>query len=350
MVRYEQFGAHDDGGRIRFGLYVPGPDEYRADLGGPAHIAAIEAYGTFQEPLTGQAWDLTRTVRLEPAPFEGGTLFRAVTDPVPLRLYEYKYRVSFDASDGHPVDQRIVNDPCARYGVGELENSGVVVGGSRPEDNVVSSLPRRLPPSDLVIYELFLEDFTRDYRGDRAPLDAVVDKLDRIRDLGFTAVEFMPWTAWVGGGFNWGYLPYLYYSVEHRYAADPSDPLEQLSVLKKMISACRERGLHVIMDAVFNHVEIGDHDNRGLAYHWLWRDPADCPFTGEYGPGGYGTELDFHNRCTEDFIVGTCRYWIDTFGIDGLRLDFTKGYYGGSAEHGLPKVSRAGSDGGSQST
>jgi pullulanase len=224
------------------------------------------------------------------------------------------------------------------------------VGGSRPEDNVVSSLPRRLPPSDLVIYELFLEDFTRDYRGDRAPLDAVVDKLDRIRDLGFTAVEFMPWTAWVGGGFNWGYLPYLYYSVEHRYAADPSDPLEQLSVLKKMISACRERGLHVIMDAVFNHVEIGDHDNRGLAYHWLWRDPADCPFTGEYGPGGYGTELDFHNRCTEDFIVGTCRYWIDTFGIDGLRLDFTKGYYGGSAEHGLPKVSRAGSDGGSQST
>jgi hypothetical protein len=123
MVRYEQFGAHDDGGRIRFDLYVPGPDEYRADLGGPAHIAAIEAYGTFQEPLTGQAWDLTRTVRLEPAPFEGGTLFRAVTDPVPPRFYEYKYRVSFDASDGHPVDQRIVNDPCARYGVGELENS-----------------------------------------------------------------------------------------------------------------------------------------------------------------------------------------------------------------------------------
>ena len=49
-------------------------------------------------------------------------------------------------------------------------------------------------------------------------------------------------------------------------------------------------------------------------------------------------QMDFHNACTEEFIVGSCRYWIDTFGIDGLRLDFTKGYYGGSAEHGLPKV------------
>jgi hypothetical protein len=81
MVRYEQFGAHDDGGRIQFDLYVPGPDEYRADLGGPAQIAAIEAYGTFQEPLTGQAWDLTRTVRLEPAPFEGGPC----SGPSPIR-------------------------------------------------------------------------------------------------------------------------------------------------------------------------------------------------------------------------------------------------------------------------
>jgi len=41
MVRYEQFGAHDDGGRIRFDLYVPGPDEYRADLGSPQGLGKV---------------------------------------------------------------------------------------------------------------------------------------------------------------------------------------------------------------------------------------------------------------------------------------------------------------------
>jgi hypothetical protein len=337
MVRYEEFGAHDVGGRIRFRVFVPGAGD-RSDGGGDAHIAAIEAYGTFQAALTGQAWDLTRAVRLTPAPYAGGTLYEATTDPVPDTFHEYKYRVSFDDQDGTAVAPRIITDPCARYGVGEHENSGVVVGGSHPEDNVVTALPTRLPPQDLVVYELFLDDFTQGYRGDRSPVRAAVDRLDQVAARGFNAVEFMPWTAWVGGTFNWGYLPYLYYSVEHAYVADPDDLREQLSALKHLISACHERGLHVLMDAVFNHVEIDEGSYRGFAYHWLWRDPADSPFTGQYGDGGYGTELDFHNRCTEEFIVGTCRYWIDTFGIDGLRLDYTKGYYTGSAEHGLPKV------------
>jgi pullulanase len=338
MIRYETFGAHDMGGRIRFSVFIPGAEHYQPEYGGEAHIASIEAYGTFQEPLTGQPWDLRNAVPLIPEPFEGGTLYSATTEPVTAGFYEYKYRVSFDDADGTAIPPRILTDPCARYGVGENENSGVVVGGSRPADNPVAPLQDRLPPTDLVIYELFLDDFTREYRGDRPPVQAVLDKLDRIASLGFNAVEFMPWTAWVGGGFNWGYMPYQYYSVEHAYVADPNAPLEQLSALKGLISACHRRGLHVLMDAVFNHVEIDEVNHRGFAYHWLWRDPEDSPFTGVYGEGGFGTQLNFHNRCTEEFIVGTCRYWIDTFGIDGLRLDYTKGYYQGSAEHGLPKV------------
>jgi hypothetical protein len=335
MVHYEDFGAHDVGGRIKFSLFIPDAGQYILGHGGEAHIASVEAYGSFQEPLTGQPWGLANALRMEPEASEGGIVYTATTAGLPDDFYEYKYRLSFD---GATVEPRILTDPCARYGVGENENSGVVVGGSRPADNIVSMLAKRLPPSDLVIYELFLEDFTREYRGDRPPVRAVIEKLDRIADLGFTAVEFMPWTAWVGGGFNWGYLPYQYYAAEHAYVADPDDPLEQLSVLKRLVSACHERGLHVLMDVVFNHAEVDEAQQRGFAYHWLWRDPADSPFTGQYEGGGFGTELDYHNQCTEDFVVGTCRYWIDTFGIDGLRLDYTKGYYSGSAEHGLPKV------------
>ena len=95
------------------------------------------------------------------------------------------------------------------------------------------------------------------------------------------------------------------------------------------------------MDADFNHVEIDESWHRGFGYHWLWKYPESTPFTGEYAESGFGTPIDFHNRCSEQFIVDACQYWIDTFGIDGLRLVLAKGYYDGSVEHGLPKVSRA---------
>jgi glycosidase len=337
MVRYDEFGARDDGGRIRFDVFIPGSRDFEPDRGADPHIASISVHGTFQEQLTGVAWDRANALPLTAVAHDGGTLYTTTTPPLADGFYEYKYVVAFTA-DGNSVDDRVLNDPCARYGVGDRENSGVVVGGSRPADNPITPLPTRLPPTDLVIYELFIEDFAAEYRGGRAPVDADVDKLDRIAALGFNAVEFMPWTSWVGGGFNWGYMPYQYYAVEYAYVHDPADEREQLSRLKALISACHERGLHVIMDAVFNHVDVDEKGHRGFAYRWLWKEPNDCPFTGVYGDGGYGTEMDFHNRCTEEFIVGSCRYWIETFSIDGLRLDYTKGYYGGSAEHGLPKV------------
>ena len=45
------------------------------------------------------------------------------------------------------------------------QNSGFVIGGSRPEDNVVAPLATRKPLRDLVVYELHADDFTDDFRG-----------------------------------------------------------------------------------------------------------------------------------------------------------------------------------------
>ena len=74
------------------------------------------------------------------------------------------------------------------------------------------------------------------FRGDRAPINAVRDKLDHLQRLGVNAVEFMPWTAWPGGAFDWGYMPFLYFAVEDRYVRDPKDPLRRLDRLKELIS------------------------------------------------------------------------------------------------------------------
>jgi pullulanase len=70
------------------------------------------------------------------------------------------------------------------------------VGGSRPDQNTVRPLATgRKPLADLNVYELMIDDFTDEFRGTRAPMAAVTDRLDYLRDLGFNAILFMPWTA-----------------------------------------------------------------------------------------------------------------------------------------------------------
>jgi len=79
-------------------------------------------------------------------------------------------------------------DPCTRYGGGENQNSGFVIGG--PTMNVRPLADPR-PLEELVIYELMIDDFTAGFRADRAPLAAVRDKLDYLQCLGINAVEFL---------------------------------------------------------------------------------------------------------------------------------------------------------------
>lgn len=126
-----------------------------------------------------------------------------------------------------------------------------MVGG-----NLTDAVPiaNRLPLRDLVIYEMMIDDFTAEFRGDRAPVDAVQDKLDYLQTLGVNAIEFMPWTPWPGSGFSWGYDPKDFFAVGHRYVHDPSADLDKLHKLRELINACHARDMHVIMDGVFNHV------------------------------------------------------------------------------------------------
>src|SRR5437867_2566988 len=83
----------------------------------------------------------------------------------------------------------------------------------------------------------------------------------------------------------------------------------------------------VIMDGVFNHVSAGTAPDTGFPYHWLYFDPTDSPYTGGYAQGGYFEDLDYHNGCTEQLIKDVCRFWLDSYALDGIRFDYTIGYY-----------------------
>jgi 1,4-alpha-glucan branching enzyme len=355
MYMSERFGAWQvgddpDGGEAEFRLFIPDrskdPDQYqpsRTIAGQPvpdfgdAKISSVQVAGSFQS-LLGQAnWDFLSAPAMTRTSHPRGAVWTFRTgDRLPADFYEYKFFATFE--DG---TRRKVGDPCTRYGGSENQNSGVVIGGSDPAVRPLAGGRKHL--RELVLYEVMIDDFTDEYRRARAPLDAVRDKLDYLaHTLGINAILFMPWTAWPGGGFNWGYNPYQYFSVEYRYANSIDQPAEKLSWLKRLISACHDRDIHVIMDGVFNHV--GDVDPSGEAaygfpYRWLYQDPLACPYVGTFGGEFAGLkDLDFHNGCTQQFIRDVCLYWIDEFKIDGIRFDNTVNFYIDGDPRGLPQL------------
>lgn len=317
-----QVGTDAQSGPIEFRLFFP--------AGADPEISAISVGGTFQRALGASAWDFDSGPALgrvdgDPA----GTFWSCTTAEVPAGFYEYQYRVEF--TDG---TTRVVADPCARYGAFGAGMSAVVIGGSSPQQNLVEPLrsPRK-PLADLVIYELMVDDFTAEYRGDKAPFAAVVDRLDNLAAIGVSAILFMPWTAWHDTDFDWGYDPSLYFAVEARYADAWGQPQEKLSWLKQLVSACHERDIHVIMDGVYNHA------GTAFPYPQLYRDPHGCPFTAEAFGGQFPglLDLDFHNDITNTFVLDVCTYWIEAVGIDGIRFDNTVNYIDPAEPlHGLP--------------
>jgi 1,4-alpha-glucan branching enzyme len=319
---YEGFGAVVDEPAVEFRLFLPDSDvdPTQYTRGGSPRIRSVRVVGDFQTRLGQTAWDETSGLVLDRQPHPNGWLYSRRIDALPDGYYEYKYFVEFENRT-----TRWCGDPCSKYGGSDHENSGFVLGGN---DTVVHPIARRLPLSDLVLYELMLDDFTAEFRGTRAPLDAVWDRLDHLQALGVNAIAFMPWTAWPGGAFSWGYDPFAFFSVEHRYYTDPANDLDKLFRLKALVNELHRRNIHVLMDGVFNHVSAGRDPNRGFPYFWLYENPAESPFVGAFEGGGFFEDLDYDNACTAAFITDACKYWLDDYAIDGIRFDYAKGFLG----------------------
>lgn len=324
-----QVGDDTDKGKVEFKVFFPKPDR-----GHDPQIVSIRVTGDFQSQISSYAdWDFDNGFMLQPSGVPEGTIWRYCTEKdLTSGYYQYKYLVTF--KDG---TKRKVSDPCSRYGGIDNQNAAFVIGGSRAADNVIEPLKNgRKHMRNLIVYELMIDDFTNGYIEADAPLAAVIKKLDYIKDLGFNAILFMPWTAWKNRDFDWGYEPFQYFAVEYRYANAWGKPAEKISWLKKLIHECHMRDIHVIMDGVFNHVSMD------FPYKAMYLNPDNCPYTGAFGGTFDGLQdLDFNNQCTNEFILDVCLYWIDTFKIDGIRFDNTVNYVDYSIpgdRRGLPEL------------
>ena len=97
-----------------------------------------------------------------------------------------------------------------------------------------------IPLKDFIIYEFHPGTFT-----DEGTFESAIPALPYLRDLGITAIEIMP-VAEVPGNRNWGYDGASLYAPQSTYGGPDG--------LKKLVDACHQHGLAVVLDVVYNHL------------------------------------------------------------------------------------------------
>ncbi|MEZ5154206.1 malto-oligosyltrehalose trehalohydrolase [Rhodococcus zopfii] len=173
---------------------------------------------------------------------------------------------------------------------------------------------RQLPGS--VVYELHIGTFTA-----AGTLDAAIEHLDELVDLGVGFVELMPVNAF-NGTHGWGYDGVLWYAVHEPYGGPDA--------LQRFVDAAHARGLGVVLDVVYNH--LGPSGN----------------YLGRFGPyltGGAGTwgetvNLDGPGSAeVRRYIIDNALRWFRDFHIDALRLDAVHALVDHTATHVLEDLS-----------
>ncbi len=175
-----------------------------------------------------------------------------------------------------------------------------------------------LPPnSQLVIYELHVGDF---YNGGDNPSHArkgcfldVIQKLDYLVDLGINAIELMPVNEFPEQD-HWGYSQRSLYAVENTYGS-PDD-------LCRLIDECHARGIRIILDAVYNHMEMEAPLTQIDYTYWFYRenpDDKDLQFGPKFNYQFFDDKLKIWPA--RDHAMGAMKFWINTFHLDGIRFD-----------------------------
>lgn len=216
--------------------------------------------------------------------------------------------------------------------------------------------------TDSVFYEIFPDRFAQSDRLSKTGLNleswdspptlhgfkggdlyGVIEHLDYLRDLGVNALYLTPIFA---SASNHRYHTYDYFNVDPLLGGNQS--------LRELLDASHNRGMHVVLDGVFNHASRGFWQ-----FHHTLENAASSPYVdwfhfeserlmrrrhwgaypspdeeqairneGSFNAIGYQAWWDMpalpkfntNSPAVREFLFGVAQHWIE-FGIDGWRLD-----------------------------
>ncbi len=192
----------------------------------------------------------------------------------------------------------------------------------RPDTaSIVAALPPiiSLPPdraaantrsAPMSIYELHAGSWRKHADGRFYNWGELTETLPKYAaELGFTHIELQPVSEHPFDG-SWGYQTLGMYAPSSRFGAPEG--------LRRFVQACHAIGLGVLLDWVPAHFP---HDAHGLAQFdgtalYEYADPREG-FHQDWGTLIY----NFGRHEVRSFLTGSALYWLERFGIDGVRVD-----------------------------
>jgi 1,4-alpha-glucan branching enzyme len=221
-----------------------------------------------------------------------------------------KYKYEIVSPDGHLLPAK--SDPVGFAAEMRPRTASIVVD--------MANLPRPAPApaaanalsAPVSVYEVHLGSWRRKpEEGNRwLSYRELADVLPAYaRDLGFTHVEFLPVSEHPFDG-SWGYQPTGLFAPTSRFGT-PAD-------FAALVDACHRAGVAVILDWVPGHFPDDPHG--------LGRFNGTALY--EHADPRQGRHLDWDTLIynfgrveVANFLLANGLFWLDRYGIDGLRVD-----------------------------
>jgi len=220
---------------------------------------------------------------------------------------ETRYFYQLDGECNHP-DPASYSQPEGVHGASEVIDQNTFIW---QDQNC-----KTIPLDELIVYELHVGTFTSE-----GTFAAIIPRLPELLELGINAIELMP-IAQFPGDRNWGYDGVYLYAVQNSYGG--------VEGLKRLVNACHQQGVAVILDVVYNH--FGPEGN----------------YIGEFGPyftqryrTAWGFAINYDQAYCQGvrhFIIENALYWLRDVHIDALRIDAADNIFDLGAKHILQEL------------
>lgn len=192
--------------------------------------------------------------------------------------------------------------------------------------------------NESIIYEMHVRDFTssitinaehkKKYLGlTESNVMNTGEKIgfNHLIELGITHIHLMPVNSFVKveseniEGYNWGYNPESYFSLESSYSDDPRDPYSSIREFRELVMRYHENDIGVVIGVVYNHTYRGVYSNfEILAPNIFYRRDGN----GNLSNGsGCGNEINSEDPLVRRVILDSLKFLMRKYKIDGFRFD-----------------------------
>ena len=150
--------------------------------------------------------------------------------------------------------------------------------------------------------------------------------LDYLAGLGVTHLQLQPVMDFMtvdelhaDRGYNWGYDPQQFFTLEGSYSTKPNDPYSRVLEFKKMVTAIHAKGMRVVLDVVFNHMyDVGKSSFDKVVPYYYYRYNEN----GWMSNGSWcGNDLDSTRPMMRKLYLDVIRNYIKFYNVDGFRFD-----------------------------